>query len=1162
MAELATAYVSLLPTVNTKKLTAQTKGAGATAGREYGKEFATAVIRDAGSLRDATGAYVKESKRAGSQSGKGFSDTFGNEADRGGGAGGKRFGGALLKGFAALGVGALIAKSIGDTLEREKLGDKVAASLGLSNAQSAKAGTVAGKLYAGAWGGSMADVSDAVEGVMSSIEGMTNASPKRLESVTASVLDIATAFDVDASEAARNVGILMKTGLAPDADTAMNLITASLQKVPKALRGEVTDATQEYSDSFAALGLTGSQSMELLVSATENGQYGIDKMGDAIKEFTIRGTDMSSATTKAYETLGLNSRTTTNELLAGGDRAKEAFGRIISGLQGIEDPAAQSQAAIALFGTPLEDLGTAGIPKFLTSLGEGTKGLGDIRGAAKKMGDTLNDNLASRLESVKRTAQVFVTDGLTAIWNGFETGKASGSGFMGVLSTIGAYASTTLLPALKDIADRIKVVFDWVVQNKDEFIALGVAVGSFVAAMKAAQIIRGTILLFQALRAGLIAATIEQWKLNIAAYANPYVALAIAIAAVIAGLIYFFTQTKTGQKIVQAVWGAIKTAISAVTDWFTNTVVPNFQAAWDTIAGGLTWLYQTIIKPIWDGIKTVIGVAWTVIRVIFVTWLTGWMLLWQGVKFVWSRLGRPVFDAIRKVASAVWNWLKEKVFAPIGAGFKLMALGLQIVWQNVIKPVWNGIKSVASAVWNWLKQKVFAPIGAGFKLMALGLQIVWQNVIKPVWDGIKSAASAAWHWIRDKALNPLSKALDAIGDVFDATKDLIKTAWDKIKAVAAKPINFIIETVYTEGIKKTWDKIADAVGLDLKLPVVKPIKVASGGVLPGYTPGRDVHDFYSPTGGRLALSGGEAIMRPEFTRAVGGAAGVARLNAAARAGQEFKDGGVWGWAGDAWDTVKGIASKVAQVLSNPVKALGTMIATPLRALLENVGGGTLGDIAAQLPRNAVTALIDKAKSLVSGLAGKGGGRVAGGPVMGWQNMWRIVSGAFPGATLNSAYRPGAVTAVGTQSYHALGRAIDVNPSMEIFNWLAKSFPGSTELIYSPANNRQLYKGQPTLFGEPTRGDHWNHVHWAMRNGGILPDVFDRGGWWPSGGLGVNMSGHPEAVLSPAESRALKGGLSHGPLVGTMITADPSAAIRELEAMQRRAAVRAGLSGRR
>ncbi|MDF5755826.1 hypothetical protein [Spongiactinospora sp. TRM90649] len=59
--------------------------------------------------------------------------------------------------------------------------------------------------------------------------------------------------------------------------------------------------------------------------------------------------------------------------------------------------------------------------------------------------------------------------------------------------------------------------------------------------------------------------------------------------------------------------------------------------------------------------------------------------------------------------------------------------------------------------------------------------------------------------------------------------------------------------------------------------------ILDAGVLPGYTPGRDPHMFYSPTGGALGLSGGEAVMRPEWTRAVGPAE-VERLNAAARRG--------------------------------------------------------------------------------------------------------------------------------------------------------------------------------------------------------------------------------------------------------------------------------------
>lgn len=78
----------------------------------------------------------------------------------------------------------------------------------------------------------------------------------------------------------------------------------------------------------------------------------------------------------------------------------------------------------------------------------------------------------------------------------------------------------------------------------------------------------------------------------------------------------------------------------------------------------------------------------------------------------------------------------------------------------------------------------------------------------------------------------------------------------------------------------------------------------SGGVMPGYTPGRDVHYFHSDTAGGLALSGGEAVMRPEWTQAMG-TSYVHGANAAARTGgvmgvQKFvqtggyADGGVWG----------------------------------------------------------------------------------------------------------------------------------------------------------------------------------------------------------------------------------------------------------------------------
>lgn len=121
----------------------------------------------------------------------------------------------------------------------------------------------------------------------------------------------------------------------------------------------------------------------------------------------------------------------------------------------------------------------------------------------------------------------------------------------------------------------------------------------------------------------------------------------------------------------------------------------------------------------------------------------------------------------------------------------------------------------------------------------------------------------------------------------------------------------------------------------------------------------------------------------------------------------------------------------------------------------------------------------------------GGGNVWEG--MGWQKMWPIVARKFPHAIKTSDYRPGSITSTGNRSYHGMGRALDIasrngtDGMMWIFKWLRKMFgTKSKEIIHSPAGGQQIKNGKSMYYGEPVRGDHWDHVHWAMRNGGVVP----------------------------------------------------------------------------
>lgn len=281
---------------------------------------------------------------------------------------------------AAAAIGAAFLIGLDDAMEREVEVDRMTAALGLNPAQAEAYGRVTGRIYADAYGESAADAAQAVEAVASSLEGLRRGAEleKNLEAMTARAMDFATIFGVDVPRAAQLAQQAVNVGLAGDATQAFDLMTASLQQVDVALREDVLDAVGEYGKDFAALGLTGEQAFSALVAASGGGMIGIDKTGDAMKEFLILATDMSESTVGAYESIGLNADKMAADMLAGGDRAQEATQRIAEGLLAITDPVERSNTSIAFFGTMLEDLGVNNAPKFLRSLADAKGGLGDF----------------------------------------------------------------------------------------------------------------------------------------------------------------------------------------------------------------------------------------------------------------------------------------------------------------------------------------------------------------------------------------------------------------------------------------------------------------------------------------------------------------------------------------------------------------------------------------------------------------------------------------------------------------------------------------------------------------------------------------------------------------------------------------------------------------
>jgi phage-related minor tail protein len=433
--------------------------------------------------------------------------------------------GAMVGGAAVgLAAGAAIMEGIASGLESEVATDKLAAQLGATGPEAEVLGAQAGNLYKKGLGDSMETVSTALGAVKSSFGDLADSA---IEPVTEKVLNLAKAFEIDTARAAQVAGQAVTSGLAKDATTALDLLTASMQQVPAAVREDLLDAVDEYGPFMSSIGITGQRAFGLLTKSAEKGMYGIDKTGDALKEFGIRATDMSAASKAGYDILGMSQEKMTAELLKGGDAGAEAFDSIVDGLLKIQDPVKQSQAALALFGTPLEDLGVTEIPKFLGGLQKVPGSMDNAAGAADRLGTTLNDNAATKLEAFKRQAQAALVEQLA---------KA--------------------LPA-------IEAVFGWMQKNGDVVQIVAIALGVLAVAL------------------GIAAAA--QWAMNSALLANPITWIIVAIVALVAAIVYVATKTQFFQTVWRSVWGFMKT----VGAWFAGPFAGFFVTLWNKITSSL-----------------------------------------------------------------------------------------------------------------------------------------------------------------------------------------------------------------------------------------------------------------------------------------------------------------------------------------------------------------------------------------------------------------------------------------------------------------------------------------------------------------------------------------------------------------------------------------------
>ena len=106
------------------------------------------------------------------------------------------------------------------------------------------------------------------------------------------------------------------------------------------------------------------------------------------------------------------------------------------------------------------------------------------------------------------------------------------------------------------------------------------------------------------------------------------------------------------------------------------------------------------------------------------------------------------------------------------------------MWDNVINPTWNFIKNGLQALGDFFRS-------------------IWNNFIKPAWDALGAGIKYVADNVVMPVFNALQKGLDTLKGWFNTTVEAIGKIWDGIREKTRKPVEFVVNTVYNNEIRKT-----------------------------------------------------------------------------------------------------------------------------------------------------------------------------------------------------------------------------------------------------------------------------------------------------------------------------------------------------------------------
>ena len=326
---------------------------------------------------------------------------------------------------------------------------------------------------------------------------------------------------------------------------------------------------------------------------------------------------------------------------------------------------------------------------------------------------------------------------------------------------------------------------------------------------------------------------------NAVASLGPWGIIAVAIAAVVAALTYFFTQTKTGRALWQSfttwlsgawqslvgvattVWNAIGNAINAVVNFikpYWQALVTFFTGIWTSIVAGVTPIWQGLVN-VFNSIINAIVAVWQALAPIIVPIVAGVVAIIGATLITIVTVFQTVWNMLVPIVQVVWQLISTVVSTAITMLGTVIQTGLAII-VAIWNVVWNTFSIVVSTVWNVITtiiSTVLNVIAGIIQAITAAIQGDWSGA----WNAIQNVVSTVLNAISSIVSSVLSGVAGIFSGVMNGLKSVVSAVWNGIKSLFSEGVNFIKSVVHIDlgaagraimnslwnGMKSIWNGI-------------------------------------------------------------------------------------------------------------------------------------------------------------------------------------------------------------------------------------------------------------------------------------------------------------------------------------------------------------------